>query len=805
MLRTTIGDLRYAVRQLRKSPGFAAAAVATLALGIGANAAIYTVIDAALFRPLPYPEPERLVMPWAGDPGEASFYSFSHPAFEYFRERARNFVELAAYDDEVVSIADGGEPERVEGGRVSANFFGVLAARPALGRSFLAEEDAHNARPVAVLSDRYWRNRYRADRGVLGRAVRIDGEEFTIVGVMPAGFQFRNVPVDVWRSRIVDTRTFTPDAVQKGSEYLTVIGRLRAGTTVGQAAGRLRTIADGYRRDYPGNHDAANRIYTDLLEQQIYAGVRRPLLVLWGAVGCLLLIACANVANLVMARASARQREMAVRAALGARRSRMARQLITEGILLSLAGGLAAVPVASWSMPLLVAGIRRTMPALPEPHLDWRVMVATFAIAAVIGTGFGLTPLVLLRDDLARALHAGGRALSASAWSIRFREALVAGEVALCLVLLTAAALLGRSFLEMSTAPTGLDAARVMQVPLDLMPDRYPSVEARGRFYEEVLRRTEGLAGVRAAAITSRIDLVQHGLTYPVAVEGAAEHEGQRREARGRSVSPAYFQTLGIALARGRVFNERDSATAPRVMVVNETFARRFFPGEDPIGKRVIYSGDRIVCEVVGLVRDVRLVADPDAEATIYLPLAQKPWLVARLLVKSDARAGTLAAAVRKAIQSVDPDQAVAQASSLETLMANGLGESRTTMFAVLAFAGLALVLGSIGIYGVTAYTVAQRSREIGIRMALGADAAGVRALVFRQSLRVLAAGLVVGIPAAAAASRIYASLLYGTQAADMATLAAVAGTLAAMALAASGAPAVAAGAIDPLASLRAE
>ena len=806
-------DIRYALRQLRRAPAFTAAAAATLALGIGANAAIYSVIDAALFHPLPYRDPQRLAILWTGEPGQAVFYSFSYPRFQFFRERARGFADLAAYDDESVTFADGGDPVRLEGGRVSANFFAVLGVAPALGRGFLPEEDAHGARPVALLSDRFWRERYRADPKALGRTVRIDAGEFTIVGVLPAGFQFRNAPVDVWRSRMVDTRTFTPESVRRGASYMTIVGRLAVPPE--QARARFAAIDDAYRRDYRGNHDATARAWSDRLEDQVFAGARKPLAVLWGAVGCLLLIACANVANLVMARATGRQREIAVRMALGAGRARIAGQLITEGALLALAGALAAAPIAGASLSLLVAALRRTMPELPGGHLDLRVLAATFAVTAAIGIGFGLTPLLLLlRGAIGNTLRAGGRALSASVWSVRFREALVAGEVALCLVLLTAAAMLGRSFLGMSATPAGLLADRIVEVPLDLMPDRYQTGEAHDRFYDAVLRRTSDLPGVASAAIASRIDLVQHGLGYPVEVEGAVEAEGAMdasrgdRTAEGRSVSPAYFGTLGIRLLRGRDFSPRDSTAAPRVTIVNEAFARRFFPGQDPIGRHVIYSADRIRCEVVGLVRDVRFVMDTEAEPTIYLPLSQRPWLVARLLVRPEDRAGSGAAlvpAICKAIQAVDADQAVGEALPLGQMIANRLGQPRTTMFTVAVFAVLALILAAIGIYGVTTYTVAQRAREIGIRMALGADAAGVRALVFRQSLRVLAVGLLVGAPASAAASRIYAGLLFGMDAADPVTLGAVSATLAVVALAASGLPAVAAAAIDPLAILRAE
>jgi putative ABC transport system permease protein len=521
-------------------------------------------------------------------------------------------------------------------------------------------------------------------------------------------------------------------------------------------------------------------------------------------VGCLLLIACANVANLVMARASGRQREIAVRIALGAGRARIARQLTVEGVLLSLAGGIASAPVAAWSMELLTAGIRRTMPALPQPHIDLCVMAATFAIAAAIGIAFGLTPLLLLwRGAIENALHSGGRAISASAWSIRFREALVAAQVALCLVLLTAAALLGRSFLQMNAAPPGLHLMDMLEMPLDLMPDRYQTFEARGRFYDDVLRRAGAVPGVAAAAITSRVDFVHHGLGY-----GMREPESDKGSVLGRSISPAYFRTMGIPLVRGREFNEGDSLAGPRAVIVNERFARLFFPGKEPLGQHVTYSTDHIRCEVAGVARDVRYVTGGEIEPTIYLPLTQRPWLVAHLLVRSSEGAGSAAAlipAIRKAVQAVDPGQAVAEARPLPEIIAARLGQPQTTMFTVLAFAVLALLLGAIGIYGVTMYTVAQRAREIGIRMALGADARGVRALVFRQSLRVLAVGLLAGLPASIAASRIYASLLVGVAPVDPATLAAVAITLVTVAIAASSLPAVQAAAIDPLASLRAE
>jgi predicted permease len=805
MLADIVADVQFALRQLRKAPAFTAAVALTLALGIGANSAIYSVTDAAVFRPVRYRQPEQLISVWAGSPGEARFYSFSYPRFEFFRERSREFAALAAYDDETVTLVDAGEPVRLTGGRVSANFFSVLGVAPALGRGFLPEEDAHNARPVVLLSDGCWRRRYNGDPQVLNRAVRIDGEEFMIVGVLPAGFQFRDPDVELWRSRIVDTRTFAPESVRLGAGYLTVLGRLQKSLSVSEVQARFAAIDESYRRDHPGNSDIGDRAFSDLLERQFFPGVRKMLIMIWGAVGCLLLIACANVANLVLARNSARQRECAVRLALGAGRLRIARQLITEGLVLSLLGGIASVPVTAWSMPLVAAGVQRTMSAVPDPHLDLRLLAITFAIAALIGTAFGLAPLLLLmRGELEGALHSGGRTASSSAWSIRYREALVAGQVALCVILLTGAASLLDSFRRMSAARTDLRVANVSVVPLDLMPDRYQSWDSRGRFYAEVLRRTSEIPGVTSTAITSRIDLIQHGLGYMISVEGRPDLGPGNPGALGRSVSPNYFNTLGISLLRGRGINERDSVTAPRVMVVNETFGRQFFPGQDPLGKHVTYSTDRIRCEIVGVVRDVRVASQADTEPTMYLPLAQRPWLVARLLVRTGSPNAVLVS-VRNAIQAVNPDQAVGQARPLDDMISDALGQPRTTMFLVMVFAVLALALGAFGIYGVTAYTVAQRGREIAIRMALGADARGVRGLVFRQTVQVLAAGLLVGIPLAAAVSRVYANMLFGMHSADPAMLAAVGAAVGLVAIAASSVPAIQAAAIDPIASLRAE
>ncbi len=627
---TLLQDGRYAFRQLRKSPAFTFAAVATLALGIGANTAIFSVVNAVLLRPLPYPNPTRLALLWAGNPQASSLYSFSHPRFRYFEEHARPFADVAAYDDEIVTLRDHGEPERLEGGRVSANFFSVLGVSPALGRSFLASEDRHGAPPVALLSYDLWRKRYAGDRRVLGRAVRIDNDSYTVIGVLPAGFRFLGEPVDIWRSRIVDTRTFAPASVQLGARYLTVIARLHSEHAMKGAAAKFAAIDSQYKRDNPGNSDATASVYADALQHQTFANLRMTLLVLWGAVTCLLLIACANVANLVLARATVRSREVSLRVALGANRWRVAQQLIAESLLLSLTGGFISLPVALGGTRSLVAAIRQTSPAVPDAPLEPRVLAITFVVSALIGIAFGLAPLLVLRRaELESSLHSGGRSVSASTWNARFRNALVAAEVALCVALLSAAGLLAQSFLRMSTVATGLRPEKVLTWSLDLMPDRYRTPQDRLRFYDEVLRRVQTVPGVAASGITSRLDLVGSGLGYMLQVQGAPDLGPRNPGAVGRSVTPGYFGVIGIPLLRGRVFTEHDTASSARVMLVNEAFAKKFFPAQDPIGQHVTYSTDRITCEIVGVVRNVRSsLRQLGADEAFYLPNSQRPWLV---------------------------------------------------------------------------------------------------------------------------------------------------------------------------------
>ncbi len=770
-----LSDLRYAVRQLRKAPGFALAMVLTLALAIGANTAIFSVVRAVLLKPLPYKESARLLCVWHGDAGSYSWYTFSYPRFIFFQRGVTDVAELAAYDDEIVTLTDRREPVRLEGGRVSANFFPLLGIKPELGRVFLPSEDRHGATAIVLLSDRLWRERYHADRKVIGQTVGIDGEDSTIIGVVPREFQFQGGPIDVWRSRIVDTRTFAPSSVQLGASYLTVVARLHPGVALSQLQARLTVANAQYSAENPGNSDVLGPVSADFLQRKLFARMHETLLVLWGAVICLLAIACANVANLVLARSIVRSRDIRVRFALGASRWRITQQLITENVFLALCSMFAALPLSLWGMRALSAAFDLTSPALPAVRLDLGVMLFSIGLATTVGVAFGLMPMwTFLRGEMQTGVGREGRSFSASKWSTQFRNGIVAAQVALCLMLLAAAGLLTQSFVRMSTMNTGLRADHILISSLDLMPSRYDLWRKRSNFYDEVLQRVETIPGVRGAAIASRMDLVGSGLGYLIQVDGSPKLGSENPSARGRSVSPTYFNLVGIPLLRGRMFTEHDTSSSTPVMVVNEAFARKYFPGTDPIGRHVTYSTDRISCQVVGVVGNVRSgLQDTGVEDELYLPLSQRPWLVAKLLVRTNAFRG-IAATIRNRVQSVDPGQAVADSVPLEQEISREMGRPRTTMLVVMLFALSALLLAAVGIYGVIAYSVAQRRKEIGIRMALGANSNRVRALVFGQTARLLVIGMLIGLPLAMMLSRLYVSLLFAVEPSDPATFACV-------------------------------
>src|SRR5215831_10723303 len=793
-------DLRYATRQLRHAPAFACAVILTLAVSIGANTTIFSVVRAIMLQPLPYPDSGRLACVWHSDRAYRTWYTFSHPRFQYFEQHLRDLAETAAYDDEIATVMLHGEPVRVEGGRVSANFFSVLGVAPALGRSFAPDEDRHGAKPVALLSDKFWRERFSADPQIVGRAITVDGEPFTVIGVMPRGFQFLGVPVDVWRSRIVDTRTFAPSAVQLGARYLTVVARLHPGVGLAQFQAKLRVLSEGYRAENPGNSDLLWPVNADSLQTKVFASVHVTLLVLWGAVACLLLIACANVANLVLARTIAREREIRVRMALGANRSRIAQQLVLESLFLSVSSIVLSLPLSLWGMRELISALRRNSPAVPDVQADAGVMMFLFGVAAAIGIVLGLMPLFLFqRGDF----RGGERGSSASKWSAQLRNGIGAAQIAFCVVLLAAAGLLAESLLRMSTMRTGIRTEHVVLFPLDLMPDRYDSWDRRVNFYQEAIQRAASIPGVSDAAVASRVDFVTLGLGYLVQAEDRPDLGSRNPSANGRSISPNYFRTLGIPLLNGRVFEDRDTALSARVAIINEAFTRKYFPVVSPIGRHIKYSNERIDCEIVGVVADVRAgLASTGPDDQIYLPLTQRPLLVATLLVRSINPSGA-GAAIREQFRSLDPRQAVAESITLDRMIERRLGRPRTETTVVSVFALSALFLAAVGVYGVVAYSVAQRRKEIGIRIALGADSGALRMLVFRQTLGILAVGFLVGLSSSLALSRFYSSLLFAVAATDPGALFGAVALLLAVASIATYVPARRATRVDPISVLR--
>ena len=792
-------DLVYAARQMRHSPTFALTVILTLAVAIGANTAIFSVVRAILFQPLPYVEPERLVCLWQSD-RDIPWYTFSHPRFRFFQEHLLDVAQIAAYDDEAATVFQHGEAVRVEGGRVSANFFSVLGVSPALGRTFAPDEDRRGANPVAVLSDRFWRERFGADPKILGRAITVDDQPFTVIGVMPPAFQFLGVPIDVWRSRIVDTRTYAPASVELGATYLTVIARLEPGNTLGQLRERIRVLDRQYRAANPGNSDLTGRVNADGLQKKVYASVQKMVLVLWGAVACLLVIACANVANLVLARAIARLRELQIRAALGAGRSRIAQQLVIENLLLAFCSILVSLPLGVYGTQELALLLRQSSSAVPDVHADSGLMMFLFCLATSLGMLLGLLPMFLFRRA---SLHATDRGSSISRQSALLRNGIGSAQIAFCLILLTAAGLLADSFVRMSTTRTGIASDGVVLFPLDLMPERYRSLEQRGNFYDEAILRAASIPGVKMAAVASRIDVVANGLGYMVQPEGQVDLGPRNPSARGRSVSSDYFRVLGIPLLKGRYFDEHDTARSKRVAIVNEAFAGKFFPDLNPIGRHVKYSTDRIDCEIVGVVSDVRAgMSSAGSDEQIYLPLEQRPFLVATLLVRTTHASG-VGGAIREAVRSIDRQQAVAGTVTLGQMIERRLRMPRMETTIVAVFALSALFLAAVGIYGLMAYSVAQRQKEIGIRIALGADSSGVHRLVFRQTFGILAVGFLIGVPASLALSRLYSSLLFSVRASDALALSSAGAVLVMTALAATYLPARRSAGADPISVLR--
>jgi putative ABC transport system permease protein len=798
-------DLHIALRGLRRVPGFAVVVVVTLALGIGATTAIYSVVNGVLLTPLPYPQPDRLVLVWEQNPHRGSARNTVSPAnYLDWRDRARSFSGLAAFTWTGITLT-GGTPEHVEGRAVTPEFFSVLRVDPAIGRTFTAEESAPGATKVVVLSHGLWQRRFGGDSSIVGRTIAVAGGDVRVVGVMPASFQSMPLGLDqFWQPLGLD-----PADRERRGRYAMVIGRLRDGVTAEAAQAEMTSIAADLAREHVDfNTGWGANVVT--LTDQVVGRARPVLLTLLGAVSLVLLIACANVANLMLARTAARRRELAVRAALGASPRRLAREVLTESVVLAAIGGAAGVVLAVWGVELLVTAAPAEVPRLAQIGVDGRVLAVTAAVTLLVGILFG-SPGALGRgsDELAEDLHGAGRRATVGAEARRLRGALVVAQVSLSMVLLVGAGLLIRSLQRLTAVDPGFDASQLLTVAVDLPAATYPDDPRRSAFYTELLRRARAMPGVQSAAMIDFLPLAGPGSATSFTVVGRpALAPGQVPVADIRVVDPQYFQTMRIPLRGGRIPDERDRVSAPPVVVINETMARSLWPGEDPVGRRVkvnMWDPDAET-EVIGVVGDVRQDRlDGDRRAMIYYPAAQAPTISMNLVLRTAGPPLDLAAPMRAAVREIDSDQPVGQVTTMQSIVRLSIADRRFPMFLLSLFAGLAVTLAAVGIYGVLSYSVGLRSQEIGVRMALGARVTDILGMVLKQGGILVAVGGAVGLGSALALSRVLRGLLFGITPADPGTYLAVCLVLALVALGAMALPARRAAAVDPMRALKSE
>ena len=791
-------DLVYAGRQLRKAPLFTAIAVLTLALGIGATTAIFSVVDAVVLRPLPYPEPERLVRLWESNP-QTDEFSVSDPNFLDWRQSNRSFTDMAAIRYASFTLAGDGEPVRIDVAAVSASFFSLLGVRLELGRAFLPEEDRPGGPPVVLLGHRLWQERFGADPGIVGKSVRLDGRSFTVLGVVPADFRF--LPwAQIWIPLAPDA------AAERDDHWLDVVARLKPGVSVTQARADMDALAARLAVRYPDSNREWGAHLVPLPEVIVGPQVTRTMLALFAAVGLLLLMACVNVSNLLLARASVRGREMGLRAALGAGRGRLLRQLLTESVLLSLVGAAVGLGVARGAVALLQALGPEGVPRLDEVVLDGRVLAFTAAAALLTGVLFGLAPaLQASRTDLYALLQQGGR--TALVGGRRLRDGLVVGELALAMVLLIGAGLMIGSFLRLQRVETGYRTQDVLAVPIELPEREYPP-ERRMLAVRDVQERIAALPGVRAVGATNAPPFGGFRPANRFAVEGReARPDDEYLSADWRAVTPGFFPALGIPLRRGRFLTAEDRHGAPEAIVISETLAARLWPDADPVGRRLLWGGaggqPLTVVGVVGDVRDMELEAAP--HSVVYLPHAQFPWLSMTLMIHTEGNPAGLPAAIRRALHDQDASLPLPEIRPLAASLDGALGAPRFRMLLFAFFAAVALVLAVTGVYGVMTFAVTSRTRDIGIRLALGARPGGILALVLRRGLLLTGVGIALGCAGAFALTRFLASLLFGTTPTDPVVFATVALLLAAVATCAGLFPAGRAAAIDPRLTLGAE
>ncbi|MEY2564878.1 MAG: hypothetical protein QOH88_3071 [Verrucomicrobiota bacterium] len=803
---TFLQDIRYGMRSLLKKPGFTLTAIIALALGIGANTAIFSVINGVLLRSLSYANPDSIVMLWERNISGTILQNVVSPAnFLDWQKQSKSFEQMAAVADLRVNLTGGtGEPEEIKVQLVSQPFFASLGVQPLVGRSFLPEEDKTGNDLVIVLSHELWQTRFASDPHILGKQATINGRLRTIVGVMPAGFHFLDNQVRAWVPLALDPAY---DYRNKTGRYLRTVARLKPGVAVQQAQAELAGIAKQLEQAFPEKNTGWG-VNVVPMHEQVVGEIRPILVILLAAVAFVLLIACANVANLLLARAASRQKELALRAALGAGRMRLVRQMMTESVLLSLMGGVVGVLLAFWGIQSLIGFGPDNIPRLNEISIDLRVLSFTFGISLLCGVLFGLIPaLQASRPDLNDALKEGSRG-STGGRSGMFRNVFVIAEVSLALVLLIGAGLMIRSFMRLQSVETGFNPENVLTMRLQLPKKKYPEPQQIVDFFKQAQQRIAELPGVQAVGAISYLPLTG-GLASRDAFKIAGQPAplpGQEPGVEVRVITPSYFRAMGIPLLKGRLLDERDTKES-RVLLINETMAKRYFPGVDPVGKQmeVFWDGSG-PDEIVGVVGDIHeSTLNKEAEPAIYWSHPRESYSGMALVVRASGDASRFAAAVQKEIRALDPDQPVSDVRTMKEVIAKSIARPRFNTLLLSIFAGVALVLASVGLYGVMNYSATQRTHEVGIRMALGATRADIMRLVVGNGMLLTLIGIGLGVAASLMLTRVMASLLFGITATDFPTFLGVSVVLAAVALIANYIPARRATRVDPVIALHYE
>ena len=811
-MNTLFKDIRYGIRSLLKHPGFTAIVIVTLAVGIGASSAIFSVVNTVLLRPLPYAQAERIVAIQALT-ADGKRVQVTPADFLDWRAQNTVFEQLAAILTRPANLALADQAERIDLAMTSANFFSVFGTVPERGRLFIPSDEQAGHAPVVVISHSLWQRRFDGDSSMVGKPITLDGASYTVVGIAPAGFQYPN-KTDVWLPpfRLAPTMSERQDPTQvRGFGMLAAVALRKPGVPLTQAASEMETITARLRQQYPETNN--RRLFRVVsLHTHLIGETGTMLLLLFGAVSFVLLIACANVANLLLASAATRQKEMAIRTALGASRLRVVRQLLTESLMLAFAGGAMGLLLAIWGVALITKLLPQDFPRLAEINLDWRVLGFTLVASVLTGILFGLAPaLQISKTDVQESLKESGRGASSSRRHNRLRNLLIVGEVALSVVLLVGAGLLFRSFLQLEAVHTGFTSQQVLTVQLSPAGSNYRRDADYMAFYSQTMQRISGIPGVESVGAINTLPL-DKGPTAGFRIEGRPPLTIDKWPGGNyRTVSADYFRALNIPLVQGRTFNERDTENAPLVIIVNQALAARDFPNEDPVGKRINLGnmdpkGQPVWWEIVGVAANVRsLELREEATPEFYLSALQDTFRNMFVVVRTSVEPTSVAASVRRAAAEVDKTAAVSDIKTMEHIVNDAVTQPRFNLFLLGLFSGIALLLSAAGIYGVTAYSVTQRTHEFGIRMALGAQVSDVLKMIVKQGMVLIAIGIAVGLLASFALTRLLRTLLFGVTVTDPLTFVAITLLLTAVALLACYIPARRATKVDPLVALRYE